>query len=70
MPAIVLFAAGAVTGVVGSFLVRNRRVICKSLELGDKAVEKVTDACRFGRQQVTKLIGEASNEAKDDVGDT
>jgi hypothetical protein len=63
MPAFLAFAAGAVVGAAASSLVRNRRLICKTLELAGTVQEKLCSLCRSGKEQVGWLFRHGQIEA-------
>jgi hypothetical protein len=56
MPAFLAFKAGAVVGAAALTVVRNRRVICKTLELAGSVQETLVGLCRSSRDQVARLF--------------
>jgi hypothetical protein len=66
MAGLMIFAAGAVSGVLAGCVVRNRGVICKALELPEAIKQKIGHACNFGREHAKRLISQAPGSVPTD----
>jgi len=70
MPHLIVFALGAAVGAAGSAAVRNRTLICKTLELADAGRHKLLDAWEIAASGASRLASLAGSKREESLPDS